>query len=72
MSATIDFIGAGNTTRAMLSGVEKGGDYTAKETGIFDISEKVREDFAFSGYVTYESIESLVKGSSVVVVAVTP
>ena len=72
MCATIGCIGAGNITRAILAGVEKSGLYPAGHIGIFDISEKVRADFAANGYTAYNSIEDLVADSSVVVIAVTP
>lgn len=72
MTAIIGFIGAGNITRAIVEGVEKGGLYSPNQIGIFDISEKVLNDFAAKGYVAYKSIEDLVGGPSLVVVAVTP
>lgn len=72
MRTEIGFIGAGNIARAILSGVEKSGKYAHDVIGIFDISEAVRADFSSRGYVAYESITELVKGSSIVVVAVTP
>ncbi|UQZ88867.1 pyrroline-5-carboxylate reductase [Deltaproteobacteria bacterium Smac51] len=72
MSTAIGFIGGGNITRAILSGVAGSGLYETKLVGIFDIAQNVREDYASGGYVTYDSIEDLVKASSVVVVAVTP
>ena len=72
MTAVIGFIGAGNITRAIVEGAGKGGTYSTGQIGIFDISEKVLNDFAAKGYTVYKSIEELVKGVSVVVVAVTP
>ena len=72
MNIKIGFIGAGNITQAILSGVEKSGVYKASEIGIFDISEKTRENSAAKGYSVFQSIESLVENTEVVVVAVTP
>lgn len=72
MKTQIGFIGAGNIVRAILSGIEKSGRYAHDVIGIFDIAEAVRQEFKSKGYVAYESIEELVKGASIVVVAVTP
>lgn len=72
MTAIIGFIGAGNITGAIVEGVGKSGVYSANQIGLFDISEKVLSEYAAKGYTTYKSIEDLIKGVSVVVVAVTP
>ena len=72
MAVTIGFIGAGNITRAIVEGVEKSKAYPEEQIGIFDISEKVLLDFAARGYTVYDSIEALVRGAQIVVVAVTP
>ena len=72
MNPTVRFIGAGNIVKAMLEGVEKSGDYAAKEIGIFDVSQQVREQYKKAGYIVFESIEELVKDAPVVVIAVTP
>lgn len=72
MTAIIGFIGAGNITGAIVEGVDKNGIYSTNQIGIFDISEKVLNDYAAKGYTVYTSIEDLIKGVSVVVVAVTP
>lgn len=72
MTVLIGFIGGGNITRAIVEGVEKSGGYAANQIGVFDISEKVLNDFAARGYTAYNSIEGLVKASKIVVVAVTP
>lgn len=72
MGTTIGCIGAGNIVRAILSGVEKDGAYDQKQIGIFDISPQVCDGYKTKGYTIYKSIEDLVKGSKVVVVAVLP
>lgn len=72
MKRKIGFIGAGNIVRAILSGVEKSGRYARDTIGVFDISEKVRDDFASKGYGVFESIQALVEEASIIVVAVTP
>lgn len=72
MSAEIRFIGAGNIVQAILSGVEKSGMYKPGQIGIFDVVETVRMHFQKQGYEVYDSIYNLVRGSSIVVVAVTP
>ena len=71
-SVTVRFIGAGNIVKAILSGVEKSGLYSPNQIGIFDVSQKVRDDFMENGYTIFESIEDLVNGAPVIVVAVTP
>jgi pyrroline-5-carboxylate reductase len=72
MGTTIGCIGAGNIVKAILSGVENSGNYTQETIGIFDVSRQVCEEYKSNGYTIYESIEELVKGSGLVVVAVTP
>lgn len=65
-------IGGGNIIRAILSGVEINKAYEKSEIGIFDISPQVCEEYKSKGYTIYNSIEDLIKGSEVVVVAVLP
>lgn len=72
MRTTVRFIGGGNIVRAILTGVEKSGVYSNEQIGIFDVKAEVRDGFAQEGYAVYDSIEKLVEGAPLVVVAVTP
>lgn len=72
MNPTVRFIGAGNIVKAMLEGVEKSGDFTEEQIGIYDVSKEIRNAFEKAGYSVFESIEALIEGAPVVVVAVTP
>lgn len=72
MSTKVGCIGAGNIVRAILTGVEKSGQYENNQIGIFDVVESVRDEFRENGYTTYESIPELVENSEVILVAVTP
>lgn len=72
MKTMVGCIGAGNIVRAILTGADKGQSISRSDIGIFDVVDKVREEFKGNGYTVYESIEELVKNSEVVLVAVTP
>lgn len=72
VSVTVGCIGAGNIVKAILSGVEKSGVYYPNQIGIFDVSQKIRDDFMEKGYIIFKSIDALVKEAPFVVVAVTP
>ncbi|SCM83822.1 Pyrroline-5-carboxylate reductase [uncultured Sporomusa sp.] len=72
MSTIVGCIGAGNIVKALLAGVEKSGVYFPNRIGIFDVSQKVCDDFREKGYTVFSSIDDLVKSARVVVVAVTP
>ncbi|MBI4858529.1 MAG: NAD(P)-binding domain-containing protein [Acetobacterium woodii] len=72
MNPTVRFIGAGNIVKAMLGGVAMSGCYAMEQIGIFDVSQQVRDDYKKEGYMVFETIEDLVKGAPLVVVAVTP
>ena len=69
MKTMVGCIGAGNIVRAILTGADKGQSISRSDIGIFDVVDKVREEFKGNGYTVYESIEELVKNSEV---AVTP
>ncbi|OOB76987.1 MAG: hypothetical protein BEN19_03030 [Epulopiscium sp. Nuni2H_MBin003] len=66
------FIGGGNIVRAILTGINKGGEFKNHDIGIFDIDKNILTTYSNQGYNTYNSIEELTQNSDVVVIAVTP
>ena len=56
MKTMVGCIGAGNIVRAILTGADKGQSISRSDIGIFDVVDKVREEFKGNGYTVYESI----------------
>lgn len=72
MKTKFAFIGAGNIVSAILTGVEKSGQYKNCDIGIYDINQEILSKYKNKEYTIYLNIKELSNNTDIVIFALTP